>query len=56
MTMINLMHTELFYILWLVDPLLGNDRDRRNDKKPLLRDGSANNYVSTAKIGYNNGK
>jgi hypothetical protein len=41
------------FILWHVDPFLGNDRETSNYTTPLLGNGSANRHernISTAKI------
>jgi hypothetical protein len=38
----------MMYILWYVDPLLGNDRETSNYTTPLLSNGSAYKHVSAA--------
>jgi hypothetical protein len=41
------------FLLWHVDPLLGNNR-KINIQQPLLSNGITNKRVSTATIGYSN--
>jgi hypothetical protein len=38
------------FILWYVDPLLGNDGEISKYTKLLLSNGSENKHISTAKI------
>jgi hypothetical protein len=38
------------YILWNVDPLLGNGREKAAIQYPLLSNGLANKHVPTATI------
>jgi hypothetical protein len=44
----------IYNILWLVDPLLGNDSEKTAMQQPLLSNRFANNHVYKAVIGNSN--